>query len=311
MCTDALDNEPECLPLLLIRARAQIALRRDLDAQADLRDIIRLDPSCSVAYRLLGVLAARRDENGPAAVFFREAVRLDPGDREAHDWLMIVDAALRPAARPARPSILPAPAPVAGRGSPRPEPVVHPRLARGTQPPGGVATRAPAEPTGAPAGTPAGPPAGTYEERPTKPFARGSERHGDAWRTPVARPVGRPREVREVREAPMSLADGPLPKPTLTGRPPVQPPAKEAPRLVPRSARSATRSAIPELPGFGEYLVTAGILSRERLRAAQAYQRSMKVQLSTAIVTLGLATPQRIEWAAVTHQSELARERLQ
>ena len=51
-----------------------------------------------------------------------------------------------------------------------------------------------------------------------------------------------------------------------------------------------TRGPIPEMPGFGDYLVTSGILTRERLRAAQAYQRSMKVQLSTAIVTLGLAT---------------------
>jgi hypothetical protein len=66
-----------------------------------------------------------------------------------------------------------------------------------------------------------------------------------------------------------------------------------------------TRTALPEAPGFGEYLVDSGILTRERLRAAQAYQRSMKVQLSTAIVTLGLATPQRIEWAAVAHQSQL------
>jgi hypothetical protein len=32
----------------------------------------------------------------------------------------------------------------------------------------------------------------------------------------------------------------------------------------------------------------------------------MKVQLSTAIITLGLATPQRIEWAAVAHQSQVA-----
>ena len=62
-----------------------------------------------------------------------------------------------------------------------------------------------------------------------------------------------------------------------------------------------------ELPGFGEYLVAAGILSKERLRAAQAYQRSMKVQLSTAIVTLGLASPQRVEWAAVAHQAQVAR----
>jgi hypothetical protein len=89
---------------------------------------------------------------------------------------------------------------------------------------------------------------------------------------------------------------------TLPGRPPTQPPARQAPRII-------ARGPTPELPGFGEYLVATGILSRERLRAAQAYQRSMKVQLSTAIVTLGLATPQRIEWAAVAHQSQLARER--
>jgi hypothetical protein len=75
------------------------------------------------------------------------------------------------------------------------------------------------------------------------------------------------------------------------------------------ASRSLARGPTPELPGFGEYLVASGILTRERLRAAQAYQRSMKVQLSTAIVTLGLATPQRIEWAAVAHQSQLARER--
>jgi tetratricopeptide (TPR) repeat protein len=208
MCSDALDEEPECVPLLLIRARAQIALRRDLDAQADLRDIIRIDASCGTAFRLLGVLAARRNENESASVFFREALRLDPRDREAYDWLMIVDRPLEvPPARSAAP-----------------------RLARGTQ--------APVERDEE-----------TAEDRPTQPFLR-------------------------------------APKP---------------------QARS--RASTPELPGFGEYLVASGILSRERLRAAQAYQRSMKVQLSTAIVTLGLATPQRIEWAAVAHQSQLARDR--
>ena len=65
------------------------------------------------------------------------------------------------------------------------------------------------------------------------------------------------------------------------------------------------------IPGFGDYLVSSGILTRERLRAAQAYQRSMKVQLTTAIVTLGLATPQRIEWACVAHQSEVGQKRQQ
>ena len=86
---------------------------------------------------------------------------------------------------------------------------------------------------------------------------------------------------------------------TKRGAQPLRRPFSQAPQ----------RGPVPELPGFGDYLVTTGILTRERLRAAQAYQRSMKVQLSTAIVTLGLAAPQRIEWAAVAHQSQLARGR--
>src|SRR5205814_1948850 len=110
--SDALDAEPDCVPLLLVRARAHIALRRDLDAQADLRDIIRLEPQCGVAYRLLGELAARRDENESAAIFFREALRLAPDDNEAADWLAIVGNTPRPAAAA---QIIPAPAAAAGR----------------------------------------------------------------------------------------------------------------------------------------------------------------------------------------------------
>jgi hypothetical protein len=307
MCTDALEDEPDCVPLIVIRARAHIALRRDLDAQADLRDIIRLDPQCGVAYRLLGELAARRDENESASIFFREALRLDPDDCEASDWLLVVDSSARPAAVATK---LPAPATAAGRFSPTrapverartttdarlPRPGTQPRFARGTHPPD------------------------QQDERPTKPFfARGSERDGDAWKTPG--PV-------LVRESTVSVASAlpptplplpppppsysakePIPRFTIPGRAPVQPPAKRAPQIA---SRPITRGPMPELPGFGDYLVTSGILSRDRLRAAQAYQRSMKVQLSTAIVTLGLATPQRIEWASVAHQSELARERQQ
>jgi hypothetical protein len=72
-------------------------------------------------------------------------------------------------------------------------------------------------------------------------------------------------------------------------------------------APTPRRTVVPELPGFGDYLVTTGILTRERLRAAQAYQRSMGVKLSTAIVTLGLATHERIEWASVAYQSQMPR----
>ena len=262
MVSDALEDEPECVPLLLIRARAHIALRRDLDAQADLRDVIRLDSNCSMAFRLLGELAARRDENQSAATFFREALRLDPSDQEARDWLQIVDS-VRPAAVAQK---LPAPATAAGRVlSHRAD--SQPRFAKGTQSPDDA-----------------------FVEHSTQPFARGSDR----GLAPVA-PAASREPVLE-------------PKPTLTGRPPAPTPAKPAPRI---SSRPLARTSTPELPGFGEYLVASGILTRERLRAAQAYQRSMKVQLTTAIVTLGLATPQRIEWACVAHQTQVGRERQQ
>ncbi len=246
LVSDALDEEPECVPLLLLRARARIALRRDLDAQGDLRDIVRLDPQCSTAYRLLGELSARRDENESAAIFFREALRLSPDDRDAADWLAIVERTARPAAAVHQ---LPAPTAAAGR--------FPTRLAKGTEPPDdgdreGIFERPTAPFTGA------------------RPVARGSQR--PAWVNPDREP-GEPT--------------------TLRGQP----------------TRAPTKRPVPELPGFGDYLVTMGILTRERLRAAQAYQRSMKVQLSTAIVTLGLATPQRIEWAAVAHQSERHRDR--
>ena len=286
MCADALEDEPECVPLLLIRARSHIALRRDLDAQADLRDLIRLDPGCGLAYRLLGELAARRNENQSAAIFFREAIRLDPGDREAADWLSIVDS-IRPAAVATK---LPAPATAAGR-VPRERPVtrtrlperadIAPRFARGTQPPDDEAAFA-------------------QVERPTKPFARGSDRHGEAWKTPAMIPV----TPAPLPSAPKAYFRTP-PAPTLHGRPVPPTPAVPAPRVAPKPI---ARGPLTEMPGFGEYLVSSGILTRERLRAAQAYQRSMRVQLSTAIVTLGLATPQRIEWAAVAHQSQLPRQ---
>ncbi|TMQ08293.1 MAG: hypothetical protein E6J90_40790 [Deltaproteobacteria bacterium] len=277
MCSDALEDEPECVPLLLVRARARMALRRDLDAQADLRDVIRLDPGAGIAYRLLGELAARRDENESAAVFLREALRLDPDDREANDWLLIVAAPSRPAAGANQ---LPATAAAAGHFSPAPR-APSPsaaRLARGTQPPA------------------AGTAADADAERPTRPLGRTVSATA---KTPLARPTA-PLTRPTPTPTPQPLPPPPDVEPsTLAGRPATQPPARPAPRLT-------GRAQTPELPGFGEYLVASGILTRERLRAAQAYQRSMKVQLATAIVTLGLASPQRIEWAAVAHQSQLA-----
>ena len=315
MCTDALEEEPDCVELMVMRARAHIGLRRDLDAQADLRDIIRLAPQCALAYRLLGELAARRDENESAAIFFREALRLDPSDQAAADWLQIVDASVRPVAVARK---IPAPAAAAGRF-----PVTRTRgaIERGKTATGETPShRTVSSP--ARGGRPGSQPRfarGTespHEERPTRPFARGSDRDGDLWKTPSPTPALQPTMLIPPTPLPLppppnlarpGFGKEPAPKITITGRPATHPPA--APSKIPN--RPMTRTSMPELPGFGEYLVSAGILSRERLRAAQAYQRSMKVQLSTAIVTLGLATPQRIEWASVAHQSQLARERQQ
>jgi hypothetical protein len=288
LITDALENEADDVALLLLRARSHMALRRDLDAQADLRDIIRLDPQSSLAYRLLGELAARRDENESAAIFFREALRLDPGDREAADWLLICDS-VRPAAVVKQ---LPAPSTAAGRFSPARGPVQRgvtatdarslsapartrasaPRMARGTEPPTDDAAAV------------------------TSPFAQ--------LPTMLANePVPLPPPPVVARGSEPNLAQGSAPNLPLRA-----PKREPAPMIMlqpqpPLPAPAPARPAFPETPGFGEYLVESGILTRERLRAAQAYQRSMKVQLSTAIVTLGLATPQRIEWAAVAHQS--------
>jgi hypothetical protein len=316
--SDALYDEPDCVPLLLVRARAHIALRRDLDAQADLRDIIRLEPQCSVAYRLLGELAARRDENESAAIFFREALRLDPTDREAQDWLALVDSSVRPAAVAHK---LPAPAAAAGRFPPARGPVERAKTANDGN----------ARSVNAPARSP----------RPgSQPrFAKGTLSPDDE--RPTARYTSDRERLRQKRQltAPQTDEQEALPPPQFTigtdtpeplPPPPRRSPSGSSPTLdayrapIPSLARAEgptlkgaqpirrplmvqPRASVPELPGFGEYLVSTGILTRERLRAAQAYQRSMKVQLSTAIVTLGLATPQRIEWAAVAHQSQLAR----
>jgi tetratricopeptide (TPR) repeat protein len=96
--SDAIDYEPGNLHLKLLRARAWLALRCDLEAQQDLSDVIRTDARCSTAYRLLGELAVRKDEIASARIFLREALRLDPGDSEATDWLALTEQRVRPSA---------------------------------------------------------------------------------------------------------------------------------------------------------------------------------------------------------------------
>jgi tetratricopeptide (TPR) repeat protein len=191
-CGDALDYEPGCVELRVLRAKALLRLRRDVEAQLDLREVIRLDPKCGLAYRLLGELAARRDEHESARIFLREALRLDPTDRETVDWLAVVDGMVRPTAAAEK---LPAIAAAVGASNP----------------------------------------------------ARGS--------TPL---ISR------------ELGAGPL-----------------------------GRRVASEGPDFGRYLIQIGLLTPDRLKAAQAYQRSMNVKLSTAVIALGLASQLKVEWASL------------
>jgi tetratricopeptide (TPR) repeat protein len=199
-CTEALEDEPGCTELRLLRARSLLHLRRDVDAQLDLREVIRFEPKCAIAYRLLGELAARREELESARIFLQEAVRLDPDDHEAKDWLAVVQGLIRPAAAPDK---LPATGAAAGASSPKKQ-----ALARGSDP-----------------------------------------------------QIARPR--------------------------------------APAPSGVVSRTRVPEGPGFGPYLIEIGLLTPDRLKAAEAYQRSMNVKLSVAVVALGLASPLKVEWASL------------
>lgn len=96
VCTDALAQHPDNLHLRLLRARALLALRRDEEAQRELRDCLRRDPDFAQAYRLLGELTLRRDELLSAEIFLKEALRIDPSDRDAADLLEIVNSLNQP-----------------------------------------------------------------------------------------------------------------------------------------------------------------------------------------------------------------------
>src|SRR5262249_50840452 len=129
---EAIESEPDNLHLKLLRAKAWLALRCDLEAQQDLSDVIRSDPRCSTAYRLLGELAVRKDEIASARIFLREALRLDPGDAEAHDWLALTDARVRPSAAAEK---LPAAAAADGHFDSNPAPPPPPPSAFSAPPP--------------------------------------------------------------------------------------------------------------------------------------------------------------------------------
>ena len=71
VCAEALVEQPRDVSLRLFRVRALLALRRDATAQHEVSEVLRIEPGCGAAYRLLGELAARKDEIQSARVFLR------------------------------------------------------------------------------------------------------------------------------------------------------------------------------------------------------------------------------------------------
>jgi tetratricopeptide (TPR) repeat protein len=98
VCTAALADAPQHIPLRLLLSKSLLALRRDVEAQQELSECLRREPRCSTAYRLLGELALRRDELKSAEIFFREALRIDPSDKDINDWLEITLSLYQPTA---------------------------------------------------------------------------------------------------------------------------------------------------------------------------------------------------------------------
>jgi tetratricopeptide (TPR) repeat protein len=138
VCGEAIEADPDNLHLRLLRARALLALRNDGEAQSELAECVHRNPRCAMAYRYLGELGVRRDEPESAAVFLREALRLDPDDIHSQEWLRIAENMLgrarapHPPVRPATAAEkLPAAAAVVGHFVSRPPPP--------DQPPGAVA----------------------------------------------------------------------------------------------------------------------------------------------------------------------------
>lgn len=131
-CSDAIADDPIDVPLRVLLARALMALRRDGDAQRELRACLQIDPRCPQAYRLLGELALRRDELESARMFLKEALRIDGADRDAEDLLGIVESLNQPTAAVEK---LPAATAAVGcTSSPKPRraPTRPPRLAKGS-----------------------------------------------------------------------------------------------------------------------------------------------------------------------------------
>ena len=268
VATGALEEHPEDIAMRLLRARALLALRRDEEAQVDLRECLRRQIRCAEAYRLLGELCMRRDEFESSAVFLREAIRLRPGDQHSRDLLTVVQAFIKPTAAVEKlPAATAAVGPF-GETEQRPR-----RMAQGTCAP-----------------------------EDDDLFA---QTEVDIWPVP-AESVEVMAEVTDTESADsVTFADPPdpyVPVGLIGAEEPGPPTVPERPRATRRTPLGTSFDGSAE--GFGGYLLRIGALNASELGRARCYQQRTRISLGEAIVALGFASEPTVITARLAYQAE-------
>lgn len=300
VATSALETDPHDIEMRLIRARALLALRRDDEAQTDLRECLRLQMRCADAYRLLGELCFRRDEFESAAVFLREAIRLRPTDEHSRDLLVVVHGLVREAQTLMKPTAavekLPAATVAVGplsSAGPRKAVKRPPRLAHGTSAP-------------------------DLDLDDDADLCAPTE--VDIW------PVSANPRIAELEATDTAAND------SITLADPPDPRAHQAleiggvlgedgPPTVPERPRSRSTLRYPRMSlgsqaevggtveerfsaGFGSYLLRIGALTNSELARARVYQKRANLSLGDAIIALGFASEPTIVTANLAYQAE-------
>ena len=287
VATHALDDDSTDTEMRLLRARALLALRRDDEAQADLRECLRRRSRCALAYRLLGELCFRRDEYESAIVFLKEALRLEPDDDHSRDLLVIANGFLQSTAAveklPAATAAVDCPSFSEPRVAKRP-----PRLANGTS-------------------TPATPNDGLSErtELEAWPVPRGEiEAFTDTEAMDSVTLADPPDQTEHHRlyvgvDTSLDALVQPEGPPTVPERP--------RSRVAFGSEHDGERT-IPEekrkLETFGMFLIRMGALTPNQLHAAFDYQRRTRISLAEAVITLGYASEPTVRTAGLAFRAE-------
>ena len=296
VATDALEGCPSDIEMLLIRARALLALRRDDEAQTDLRECLRLQMRCADAYRLLGELCFRRDEFESAAVFLREAIRLRPADDHSRDLLHVVDGLMKPTAAVEK---LPAATAAVGplsQGEPRKARSRPPRLAQGTCAPevddvDDSDLMAPTE-------------VDIWPVSPNRAQAQAELTDTDSADSVTLADPPDPR-AHQALEIGGIIGEETASPPTVPERPR---PTQRYPRMGLGSHFEGSVETVEEMlaAGFGSYLLRIGALTTGELARARLYQQRARLSLAEAVIELGFASEPTVVTANLAFQAECA-----